>query len=140
MTDRDTLSIALKKITDTVWADGEEPVLLSNLPSYISSELPSVNYRALLDGKSIKQFVQETGDLYGYKLIEHPLQKAKVGIVPRDADFRFEETPPSGAKRPASKNKAEATIMEFFKLLATLSEKDLDKVVLPTSVIAKLLK
>nr|WKF58337.1 hypothetical protein HUO10_002835 [Paraburkholderia busanensis] len=131
------LSGYLKSIADDVWARSGEPALLSNLPVELRILAGGDNYRDALGKRTLKAFIAETGSIYGYKLVEHPAQKAKVGVVPSDAQFSF--PPECKAEQNAGNRRAGANdVIALFAILGKLSPEDLEKITIPVSVLTKL--
>lgn len=132
--DRVTLGRALKEIADKKWERKKQPVLLSALPRLLQEDFPSESPSKIPNG-SFKLFIKATGDEFGYKLIEHPTQKAKVGLIPDSANFDFEtvETLVSSAAAIAPGD-GDA----FVAILAKLSEQELQSITIPASVLVKL--
>lgn len=129
------LAARVKEISEKYWRERTSPVLLSALPKILETEDP--NYRAVLGTRTLKVFIKETGEATGYRLVEHPTQRARVGVAPTAANYVFPlELEP---KTVATKSHREATLA-FFRALATLPDAEFDKVVIPTSVLVKLLK
>lgn len=136
MDDQEALVAAVKAISDDFWAQRETPVLLSGLPKLLEARIP--DYRSTLGTRSLKSFIKETEGSGDYKLIEHPTLKAKIGVAPVSANFEFpQESPRHSMTTDANK---QAITLAFLRVLATLPESDLDKVVIPTSILTKLLK
>lgn len=137
MEDQNTLVTALKEISDKYWAENNAPLLLSALPRMIEGKVP--NYRSVLGSRTLKVFINETAEVGGYKLLEHPTQRVRVGVAPAAAQYEFPQEAPRPPRTIAVKSNQEATLA-FFRALATLPDADLDKVVIPGSVLVKLLK
>jgi hypothetical protein len=137
MEDQDKLVTTVKAISERHWAERNSPVLLSALPRILEGELP--DYRTKLGFRTLKVFIKETGESGGYKLVEHPTQRARVGVAPAGVDYEFPLESPRPPKTIAAKSNQDATLA-FFRALATLPEADLDNVVIPASVLVKLLK
>lgn len=137
MENQDRLVTTVKAISERRWAEQSSPVLLSALPKLLEGEVP--DYRSVLGARTLKAFIKETGEVAGYKLVEHPTQHARVGVAPATVDYQFppELSPPP--KTIAAKSSQDVTLA-FFRALATLPDTDLDKVVIPASVLVKLLK
>lgn len=127
----------IKEISEACWHGQHSPVLLSALPLIL--ERAGLNYRAALGPRTLKVFIKETADMAGYKLVEHPSQQARVGVVPLEADYKFSQEPAHTTKTSPVKSNKEATLA-FFHALATLPDTDLDNVIIPASVLVKLLK
>ena len=89
---QDELKSILKDIAEKHWATNQNPILLSNVAPILAKKAGTVDFRTLLDGKSLKAFIKDTGEDNGYRLVEHPMQVAKVGLVPLDARFEFATT------------------------------------------------
>lgn len=140
MSNQDTLANALRRIVDEAFKAGRLPILLSSLPPMLEKEVSGTSYRDLLEGKSIKKFITETGENSGYKLVEHPTQKAKIGLIPADANFEFPSNQDETKKERPAERKIENAAITFFRALADLPDEDLEKISIPVSVIVKLLK
>lgn len=137
MEDQNKVVTCIKTVSDEHWAKQNSPVLLSALPQILEREIP--DFRMTLGHRTLKAFIKETGEAAGYKLVEHPIQRARVSVAPAAADYTFPSEMPLPAKKIAAKSNQEATLA-FFRALATLPAADLDNVVIPASVLVKLLK
>ena len=129
------LGAFLKEKAAENWKN-EAPYLLSSLAPDL--RLESVSYREVIGAdETLKQFVQRTGETYGYKIVQHPSQKPKVGIVPADADFEFEDT----GQKPLQERRSgppDGVLYNFLRALGKLPASEIDKIVIPTSVLVKL--
>lgn len=134
------LTKAVTEISEEYWAEQNSPVLLSGLPKKLEAKLP--DYRLALGARSLKAFIRETEINGSYKLIEHPTLKAKIGVAPSSATYEFPQEPTRQPKRPIApeSNNNQAATLAFLRALATLPESDLERVVIPVSVLTKLLK
>jgi len=138
MEDQETLLVnAIKEITDDHWLSQKCPILLSALHPLLIAISP--NYKELLNGKPIKQFIQETG-AHGYKLVEHPTQKAKIGIIPVDAEYKFPAAAEQIQQTSTDSPKGSAALISFLKALGNLPDEEIEKVNIPVSVLVKLLR
>jgi hypothetical protein len=127
---------ALKALVDKHWAEKNLPVMLSAVPKLLADSLPT--YRTILGGKSIKSFIQETQQEAGYSLVEHPSLRAKVAVAPVGVGFAFSVD--DTRKGDRTRHSPRETTLAFLAVLSELPCADQDKVVIPASVIAKLLK
>lgn len=148
MADELEVKMALKRIADAHWAHRESPILLSELPKKLKDEAP--NYKEVLGGKSLKAFAMAGGQGAGFKLIVHPSQPAKLGLVPEHVEFEFpnDEAHPQGdisavlglggvrTRIPRSQE----PVLVLLRALRTLPSEELEKVVIPVSTLIKLLK
>jgi hypothetical protein len=130
----------LKSKADQFWREAEQPYLLSNAGPDLKAQ--NVDYRTLLGGEKLKMFVKRTGAAAGYRLVEHPIQKPKVGIVPANVDFSFPSIrtdSPSTEHRSAKVSDRERVVVAFLRALSRLTDDDLEAVSIPVRVLAKLL-
>ena len=124
------------------WDEDEQPYLLSLVATDL--KLQQVDYRAILGDERLKAFIERTVKDGRYKLVAHPQQKAKVGIIPADKEFAFSPVVSSQTaaeidvygERPSSR---EQVVLGFLRALARLPDSDLEGVVLPAKVLAKLI-
>jgi hypothetical protein len=141
MDNQEKLAKALGVIVNAFWTSNKKPILLSSIPPELEKKITDANYKDFLEGKSIKQFIKLTEAKFEYKLIEHPTQKAKIGLVPSTADYNFPTISAESEKKPSdagSKTKNEG--IALIKILSKLSDEDLEKITIPVSVIVKLFK
>ena len=134
------LTAAIKEISEEYWAEHSFPALLSGLPKKLEAKFP--DYRTTLGARSLKAFIKETECVESYWLIEHPTIRAKVGVSPASVTYEFPQEPVRQPKKPAviESSDNQATTLAFLRVLATLPESDLDKIVIPVSILTKLLK
>lgn len=125
------LSKILKEKTLRYWSEKHNPLLLSTLAKEIQRDIGASEYDSLLgESGSLKNFIQATQSANtGYKLIEHPEQKAKIGLIPFKENYFF----------PSKKNNLnEADIAGFVKVLKTLTEEELKQLSVPASLIVRI--
>lgn len=148
MADEHDLTAVLKDISVEHWNTRKSPILLSQLPGKLEPLVPG--YKDLLAGKSLKAFALESGASAGFKLVEHPIQRAKLGLVPFDVEFEFPKDDQSkegdtsaGFSRHGSTDRTlrnEEPVLALLRALRWLPEEELEKVVIPVSALVKLLK
>ena len=133
--DVDDLSRALREITDAHWADNQRPVFLSALPKELLQRIGG-DYKAVLGEESLKTFIGKTsGNASGYKLVEHPTQHAKLGVVPVSVEFEFElEEAPSTRSRLTRED-----VQAFARVLQSFSADERKAMALPATAVARLL-
>jgi len=127
----------VKTISDEHWRDQQSPILLSALAPRLETVYPG--YREVLGVRTLKAFIKETGAAAGYELFEHPIQHARVGVAPVGASYEFPSELTTHSATIPARGTHESTLA-FLRALATLPSGDLDKVVIPVSVLVKLLK
>jgi len=129
----------LQAATRAYWDANKRPLLLSNLP-VIFAEL-MVDYRTELDGETLKAFVGRTSDAATYKVITHPVHRAKIGLVPPEVDYEFEVDPePVQEAAPSEIAPVQNDAIALLNILSKLDAEDLEKINIPVSVLAKLFK
>ena len=131
--DHPTLGAAIKSIADEHWQQRRQPVFLSSLPPLIEAK-GLANYKEILGGQTLKQFLKDTGPTYGCKLVEHPTLRAKLALVPLDVPFDFASEVP----KPLAVAITQADVETFFRVLTFVAE-DGSNLMLPASVVAKLI-
>jgi len=139
--DQEGLKAAIKTIAEKHWAEKQKAMLLSDVAPALAIAAGEADYKALLEGKSLKAFIKDTGESNGYRLVEHPTQSARIALAPLDSKFEFvtaaaEKSPKKSAPSRRSENKA----MALLEILATLPEAELAQISIPVSALVKLLK
>jgi hypothetical protein len=127
--------------TKAHWEESRSPYLLSN----ISPELKArgVDYRAVLGEQKLKDFVHANAGL-DFKVISHPAQRAKIGLIPagEEYDFLTVETDaaegPIEAPRKSVGGSRVGAMVSFLRALSHLTDEELDQIVIPTRVLVKL--
>lgn len=136
------LAAQVKAIVDEYWGLNARPVLLSYLSKPLKDELGDHDYAELTRGKSLKELIKETEQAYGYRLLEHPTQKAKLGVVPAGKIYNFEnqsDEKPKRSLRYDNFSSDQDIVLAFLKLLQKLPPQELEKVIIPASAITLLL-
>lgn len=126
----------LRHLAEEHWKAKGQPILLSNLPKKIE-ELIKADYKEILGQVSLKNYIKESGLRNNYRLVEHPTQKAKLGIVPADVVFEFADTPTSSSFIQAEVSKSD--IDGFVRVLRSLTPDELRQVSLPANLVVRLL-
>jgi hypothetical protein len=131
----------LKSKADEFWREAEQPYLLSQAGPDLKAA--KIDYRTILGDEKLKMFVKRTGPAGGYRLVEHPIQRPKVGIVPADVQFSFPTARTGGAPaehRSATVSDRERVVVAFLRALSSLTDDDLAAVSIPVRVLAKLVR
>lgn len=142
LTEQGLMDFLLEKANER-WDDGEQPYLLSLVGTDLKAR--DQDYKTVLGEEKLKLFVRRSGEAGGYRLVEHPTQKAKVGIVPAGKEFEFGEDDVSAdGQRSAPRERIgiserERVVLNFLRALGHLPETLLDDVVIPVKVLARLL-
>ncbi|WP_171229877.1 hypothetical protein [Ruegeria sp. HKCCA4008] len=137
---RDTLIDFIKTNSNELWDAFEEPYLLSKIPGEFKEE-HGTDYKDILGDERLKHFVKATEATGSYLLVEHPVRKAQVGVIPAGNEYKFpdleRETQPEKRERRQPPNAVIVT--SFLKLLSQLSDEELSEVHIPTKILAKLI-
>jgi len=131
--DEKGLITLIAAIACNIWRDEKQPLLISNIPRHLAD----TDFRSVLGDEGIKSFVSRTRSEGGYKLVEDPGHKARVGIIPAKETFEF----PTNARQPIADEKHKGEVLlRFLDLVGELSDEEQRSVVIPANVIAKLLR
>lgn len=126
------LAEVLKVIAEENWTESTQPMLLSALPRLLRERLQD-DYKTALEGESLKAFIKRTGsEQSGYRLVEHPTQKAKLGLLPWGTPFEFEAN-------SVPQTISASDVQALARVLSALSEEERKGIVFSGSVVAKLL-
>mgnify|MGYP003554565011 CR=1 FL=1 len=128
------LAAILLEISQKNWSEKARPVLLSALPKLLNEQLND-DYKSLLAEESLKSFIKRTEEQSGYRLVEHPTQRAKLGLIPASENFSFESEEKSSTVIDMNRD----DIYAFARVLQSLSEDDRKSITFPASVVMKLL-
>jgi hypothetical protein len=126
-----------------LWDEKKAPLLLSNISPEL--KLRGVDYKKVLsEGTTLRQFVATLDDL---RIVVHPIQKAKIGVVPKDSPFTFEVEPTvkptaSTDERPRRIRQPNQrfVVMQFLAALSRLPPEDVKEVNIPVHVLARLME
>jgi len=129
----------LQAATQAYWDANQRPLLLSNLPVIFAEQ--KVDYRTELDGETLKSFVRRTSGDATYKVITHPVHRAKIGLIPPQVDYEFEVGPEAAQEAaPSEIASVQNDAIALLNILSKLDAVDLEKINIPVSVLAKLFK
>jgi len=131
---KEELLATLSTIAQEYWDAHQLPVLLSQLPKELEQR-SQADYKSLLDSGSLKSFIKETQADGGYRLVEHPVHRAKVGIVPTGVEFEFS----INANPQLVDGLSRQDIEGFSRVLHSLTSDELRSISLPASLVVRLL-
>jgi hypothetical protein len=141
---REGIADFIIKLAQKTWEDTKSPLLLSNIPPQL--KIKGVNYKDVLsEGMTLRQFVSTLDK--SLKIVAHPFQKAKIGVVPNDSNFVFEVEPtvqPTrlGSERPKKTRlpNQRYIVMQFLTALSRLTEEEQKSVNIPVHILARLME
>jgi hypothetical protein len=121
------------------WDKEEQPYLLSLVATDLRDE--GVNYAAILKDERLKSFIKRIADQGAFKFVEHPSQRAKIGLIPNDKEFSFsaDERGEEASDKSLPRAHGDQAVISFLRALSRLPDALLDEVVIPTKVLVKLL-
>lgn len=125
--------------TKNHWEKAEQPYLLSLVATDLRDE--GVDYVAILKDERLKSFIQRVADQGAFKFVEHPSQRAKIGLIPNDKEFSFDSDKKSeeASDKPRLRVHGDQAVTSFLHALSRLPDSLLDEVIIPTKVLVKLL-
>ena len=126
------------------WDDNATAYLLAKLSPELREQ--GVDYKEVIGSQTLKEFVSGAPDKL--RVVLHPTQRSKVGLVPAGIDFEFpvtveepaKDTAPTAQPRPPSRHGARTTVMTFLELVGRLEPADAERVQIPTDILAKLVR
>lgn len=125
-----TLNEFKEKIKKTVveyWEKNKSPLLLSQLPVVLDNG----EYEQFVEPSGWKSFLTSTSsEQAGYKLVQHPQQLAKIGLIPYDVTFDYRN----------SEEKIEISAELLLSILSKLDSKQLKNIQLPADITLALVK
>ena len=124
--------VEIRRIVDEEWATGARPVLLSNLPRSLEQSLGQ-DYKTVMADKSLKSFLQVHAQEAGVTLVQDPVHRARVGVIPEGRQFTFPTPPETSAQISA------ADARTFGRVLASMTVEEQRTTMLPASFVARLL-
>src|SRR5271166_1205398 len=134
------LSEIIANRTREEWDLTHEPYLLSKIPAALQGD----SYREIIAPQTLKQFVISLTDTV--QLVQHPIQKAKIGLIPKGENYSFSDFD-RGAATSASDDKTKVSyrnqkyiVLNFLEALSNLDAEDLEKIQIPVSVLVRLLR
>lgn len=141
MTDLQQVKDALKTVANDYWEINKKPLLLSNLPAVLEAKAP--NFKSILGPQNLKSFIKDYATEMDVRLIEHATHKAKVGVAPATVTFDFptdSSLENEAQKTSRIRHKGEKAVLALLHSLGSLSDKELDQVTIPVSVLVKMMK
>jgi len=130
---------------EAAWAESRQPYLLARFSPDLLKE--GVDYRTVLGERRLKDFLM--GVPGRIKVVFHPSQRAKIGLVPVGQEFEFPSETSSAQVSvtglPHSSDRFRGSqrrhiVSQFLQLLSELDEAETTKVEIPTSILTKLMR
>lgn len=131
LTEKELLQEITQKVSD-FWSVNKSPFLVSQL----GANHTKADIRAATKGIAIVRWIQENASKLKVKLIYHPTQKEKIGLIPANEVFEYENNTP---KLTSPSNEKELTLAFLEMLKTKCTSQELDQIEIPTKILVKLL-
>jgi hypothetical protein len=141
---KESIARFISRRTIAEWRNSSKPYMLNQISPELMSK--DIDYKKVIYPLTLKQFAMSIGP--DVKMIIHPTQKSKIGLVPKDQMFDFQgteaesdfsqRTSSSSPKKHYKISRAKFAVLNFLDALNKLDDKELESVVIPVSVLAKL--
>ena len=127
------------------WDEHKQPYLLARLSPDLMAE--GVDYRQILGEQKLKDFLASHSEKV--KVIVHPQQKAKIGLLPSDVDFEYDPVPEATIHSPPKRSTPDSGLHgskrryifgSFLQMVSELEEADAKQVEIPAHILAKLMR
>lgn len=142
-TDTDDFGKFIIRRTREHWESAQTPYLLTYISSDYQKETGQ-QYKSLIYPQSLKEFVGSLSS--DVKIVQHPLQKPKVGLIPSEHNYTygvedvFRPKASTGTDRTTKRSiPPKYVVLNFLEGLAKLNDDEIDRVNLPLSVLVKML-
>ena len=136
--DLDSFMTFLRDRARETWEERKIPYYLSVVATDLKRQ--GINYHEFTGSLRLAQWATKA-EVPATKLVTHPTIKAKVGFVPDEIEFDFENPPvPTEAKtrtRPASKRGQ--ALVKFVESLAAMPDTAMSELTIPAKVLVSLL-
>lgn len=123
----------LKESVSKNWERTGEPFLLSSIGSKFNKE----EIKQHTGGLSITNWIRNNLDSLELKLISHPTQKEKIGLIPKNEKFSYETDEISTTSTNLTDRELTLSFIELLQKKCT--PKELEEINLPLKVLVKLL-
>ena len=142
---KDELIEFLQRRTTEVWDVSKQPYYLARVQPDLRES--GKNYREATGEQTLALFSETVPNI---RVVRHPHQKAKIGLVPASSSFEFSEiegqssteatTPALPSRSRVYRPGSQRVVVDFLQLLSTLDDDDLKDFHIPSLVLAKMLR
>lgn len=136
---KEELSEKIAAHANAFWTHNNEPLLLSKLGPELTNE--GIDYKSVLLNQGLGNFI--TNDISELKLVKHPTQFAKVGVLPADKEYSFDRKGIVLEKVPSDLDNIRTSRRAFYSFIEALSKlpaEEIQSVNIPARVIVRLLE
>lgn len=124
-------SEVIQKVKD-FWKKNQSPLLVSQLGGIYNKE----QVRQATNGLSFVKWIQENQAELKLKIVVHPVQKEKIGLIPSNENFSYSSDEDSNHM---SSNDKELTLAFLELLKKRCNQQELDQIQIPTKILVRLL-
>lgn len=133
----------IKKRTIEVWKNSKKPYYLSFIATDLSKS--DADYKPIIAPLRLRQWATVT-DIAGTKLVVHSKHKAKVGYIPENVEYSFDDEelikdPEDTVASTRKSHRKEVDRRPLFNLLESLSKlsnEELETVHIPVKIFVRL--
>ncbi|NNP77041.1 hypothetical protein A7P54_11500 [Acinetobacter sp. Ac_3412] len=115
------------------WQKTKEPFLLSSIGSAFNKE----EIKQSTGGLTISTWIRNNLDSLELKLVSHPSQKEKIGLIPKSETFSYEDDEISINSTNLTDRELTLSFIELLQKKCT--PKELEEINLPLKILVKLL-
>jgi hypothetical protein len=133
------LSAEIIELAEACWDTSAEPLLLSKLGPALKNG--GFDYKSILLEQGLGSFISNEVD--ELKIVKHPSQYAKIGVLPAAAEYSYEEYKAPSTNELTEQDrliKSRRAFYDFIKAISKLPPEDIEDVNIPTRVIVRLLE
>jgi len=114
------------------WKNNQSPLLVSQL----GGDYPKEEVRKATKGLSLVKWIKENQGELQLKVVVHPSQDQKIGLIPSSESFSYGEDVKS---EKVSSNDKELTLAFLDLLKSRCNQQELDQIQIPTKILVRLL-
>ena len=126
------------------WNAKQHPYLLARLSPDLSAQ--GIDYKEVLGEMKLNEFVRTAGEKI--KVVSHPSQKSKIGLIPPDKDFEYPVESFVARASDAATSRIERSgvsrrryiVSNFLQLVSELDDADAAQVQIPTNILTRLMR
>lgn len=138
-TEQDLIEFLNHKAAST-WQAFQKPYLLSL--AVTDMRATGMEPEPVLQGERLKEFAHRTSSYASaeYKIVQDSKVKARVGIIPKNESYKYQENPGKNNKEEIKTNTSGDDILyRLLRKLSELSQEEQSSVVIPLNILIKLM-
>lgn len=138
ITDIESFKDFLRKRAQETWVERQTPYYMSFVANDLKKQ--GINYHNFTGPLRLVQWASKE-KIPDTRLVSHPTVKAKVGLIPENVPFEFDDDAQGSisAPRVTSSGKRGQALIDFVEALTSLSEEAAENYSVPSTVLIALL-